>query len=216
MKPASLYWNTATPLLKSCLTRLMKAKPFGAFRLVGGTALSLQLGHRLSEDIDLFSDAAYGSIDFEAIDQYLRHTFVYADKSGPGITGIGVSYYIGHDRDDCIKLDIYYTDPFIQPVFYKEGIRLATLEEIIAMKMDTVSRGGRKKDFWDIHELLDKYTIAQMIKLHNQRYHYSHDPALLLNKLVDFTPADDDFEPVCLRGKHWELIRLDIRDAVNM
>jgi len=62
-----LYWNTVNELLKNSLLTLMKAKELLDFRLVGGTALSLHLGHRMSVDIDLFTDATYKSIDFELI-----------------------------------------------------------------------------------------------------------------------------------------------------
>lgn len=51
------------------------------FRLVGGTALSLQIGHRASVDIDLFTDVAYGSMDFQQIDDHLRHTFAYVSPA---------------------------------------------------------------------------------------------------------------------------------------
>ena len=60
-----LHFNTVTPLLKTILEDLMKAEEFESFRLVGGTALSLYYGHRMSVDIDLFSDAEYGSLDFK-------------------------------------------------------------------------------------------------------------------------------------------------------
>ncbi len=59
----------------------MEAQVFAQFRLVGGTALSLQFGHRLSVDIDLFTDAPYNSIDFETITKYLRNTFSYVSTS---------------------------------------------------------------------------------------------------------------------------------------
>ncbi len=59
-----MYYNTINDLLKNTLIMLMESSGFESFRLVGGTALSLQLGHRLSIDIDLFSDGPYGSIDF--------------------------------------------------------------------------------------------------------------------------------------------------------
>ncbi|WP_344849038.1 nucleotidyl transferase AbiEii/AbiGii toxin family protein [Pedobacter jeongneungensis] len=49
-----MYWNTVNQLLKNTLLELMQAPELAAFRLVGGTALSLYLGHRLSVDIDLF------------------------------------------------------------------------------------------------------------------------------------------------------------------
>ena len=49
---------------------------------------------------------------------------------------------------------------------------MAAVEDIVAMKMDVVSRGGRKKDFWDLHMLRDKYTIEQMLSLYEERYPY--------------------------------------------
>jgi len=69
-----LYYNTTSPLLLSILKKLMESKEINPFRLVGGTALSLHRGHRLSVDIDLFADARYSSIDFEAINYtYVLH-----------------------------------------------------------------------------------------------------------------------------------------------
>lgn len=68
----SLYSNTVSGNLLSVLQKLMEMKELATFRLVGGTALSLQLGHRLSVDIDLFTDKLYGSVDFESIDKKLE------------------------------------------------------------------------------------------------------------------------------------------------
>jgi hypothetical protein len=53
--------------MHTVLDILMKSPILNSFRLVGGTVLSLQLGHRLSVDIDLFSDALYGSIDSKSL-----------------------------------------------------------------------------------------------------------------------------------------------------
>ncbi|HNQ82464.1 MAG TPA: nucleotidyl transferase AbiEii/AbiGii toxin family protein, partial [Bacteroidales bacterium] len=61
-----LFYNTTTPLLLEILKALMVSDEFRPFRLVGGTALSLQLGHRKSLDIDLFTDRDYDFIDFQA------------------------------------------------------------------------------------------------------------------------------------------------------
>jgi hypothetical protein len=210
-----LYYNTINNLLRDCLSALMAAEPFNPFRLVGGTSLSLQLGHRISVDIDLFTDAPYGSIDFEALEHYFQNTFPYISHSANILPGMGKSYTVGTDRGNVIKLDVYYTDLFIQPALIIDGIRMATVEEIIAMKIDVVQRRGRKKDFWDLHELLPKYSIDEMLALHKQRYEYAHDKALILKNLTDFTQADDDFNPICLRGKYWEFIKEDIEDAVN-
>lgn len=210
-----LNYNTVTPLLQSILETLMQAKIFANFRLVGGTALSLYRGHRMSVDIDLFTDEEYGSVDFEAIDNFLRATYPYVDTNDFSEIGFGKSYYIGDSQEDCIKLDLFYTDPFIDEMVVTDNIRIATIEEIIAMKLDVVSRKGRKKDFWDIHELKEDYTIEQMFALHEQRYPYTHNKEILIHNFTDFSEADDDFEPDCLRGKHWELIKLDIIEFIN-
>ncbi len=209
---SKLHFNTTGQKLQGILKTLMAAKEFDAFRLVGGTALSLLRGHRESVDIDLFSDAPYDSIDFGAIYTFLYNTFSYVDTIDYNVIGLGKSFYIGNSEEDCVKLDLFYTDKFIQEIFLMDGIRLATVEEIIAMKIDVISRGGRKKDFWDIHELKDDYSIAEMLVLHKQRYPYNHDEDQIRSNFSNFEIADDDFTPICLKGKHWEIIKLDMID----
>lgn len=210
-----LYYNTVSTLLLSTLNNLMKAEVFIPFRLVGGTSLSLQLGHRESVDIDLFTDAEYGSVDFDKIEKYLTDNFKYIDSSSVKEVSMGKSYYIGESEKECIKLDLFYTDKFIRPYKNIDGIRLATLEEIAAMKIDVVARGGRKKDFWDIHELNTILTITQMVALHKERYPYSHDGSEIVSNFINFNGADSDFDPICLKGKYWEIIKLDFIEWVT-
>lgn len=211
-----LYYNTISSLLKNILETLMSASLLENFRLVGGTSLSLQIGHRMSVDIDLFSDATYGSINFNEIEGYLQYTFPYVDAFSDLGPAVGKSYSVGADKNNAVKLDIYYTDEFIQPpIVTDNNIRLATVEEIIAMKVDIIQRGGRKKDFWDLHAVIDRYNIEKMLELHSLRYPYGHDRDLIINNLTDFSYADDDFNPICLHGKYWEFIKEDIEDAVS-
>ena len=209
-----LYYKTVNNLLKEGLLQLMAAKEFENFRLVGGTSLSLQIGHRESIDIDLFSDAEYGEIDFDAIENYLETNFKYIDHLSNIIPGMGKSYLIGEDKDNSLKLDIFYTDKFIQPIYLEDNIRMATIEEIIAMKLDVVQRGGRKKDFWDLHELFENYSLTQMLDLHEQRYPYTHDRDLIIQNFTDFSIADDEFNPICFKGKYWEFIKEDIEEII--
>lgn len=210
-----LYFNTVNGVLMQTLLILMKSKEFSSFRLVGGTALSLQIGHRISVDIDLFTDANYGSIDFVSLEHFLKKNFPYVEYFSLENPAMGMSFSIGNDENSAIKLDVYYTDPFIQPAFVMKNIRMASIEEIIAMKIDVVQRGGRKKDFWDLHTLLDRYSIQKMLELHKRRYEDGHDKQLILNNFTDFSIADDDFEPICLMGKYWEFIKDDIKEAIE-
>ncbi|MBW6492536.1 MAG: nucleotidyl transferase AbiEii/AbiGii toxin family protein [Lentimicrobium sp.] len=212
---SKLHYNTTTHLQLSILKKLMGSTEFNAFRLVGGTGLSLHRGHRLSVDIDLFSDASYGSIDFDTLNIYLRNNWPYIDTNDIIPVGMGKSFFVGFGKHDCIKLDLYYTDDFIDDFQVIDGIRLASVDEILAMKVDVIDRGGRKKDFWDIHELKDDYALAEMLELHNKRYPYSHNSQHLINKFTDFNQADYEFDPICLRKKHWEIIKLELIQYVN-
>jgi predicted nucleotidyltransferase len=209
-----LHWNTVNSLLKDMLVATMKAPEFSSFRLVGGTALSLHLGHRVSVDIDLFSDAPYSSIDFDAITEFFKSYYPYVSRN-PGQVGMGTSYFVGDSERNAVKVDLYYTDPFIRSELITGRMRIAQLEDIVAMKLDVISRGGRKKDFWDIHILSDLYDLPLQLAFHKERYPYTHDESLIRAKLVDFLMADDDLDPDCLYGKHWELIKLDLVRWVN-
>lgn len=193
---------------------LMSSEEFAGFRLVGGTSLSLQLGHRMSVDIDLFTDADYGSVDFDVIDACLLANFDYVTGIG-GLPGMGKSYFVGTDEQNAVKLDVYYTERFIRPVLEEDGVRLAGVEDIIAMKLEVVQRESRKKDYWDLHETLAQYSIDDMLLLHKERYPYGHDRQLILQRLAAADEADDDFDPECLNGKYWEFVKEDIQEAVD-
>ena len=208
-----LYYSTVNNVLQEILLQLMQSKIFDDFRLVGGTALSLQIGHRESIDIDLFSDAEYGTLNFKAIENYLKENFEYVDFLDT-IPAMGKSYFIGENKENTVKLDLYYTDTYIQPAIEVDGIRMATIEEIIAMKIDVVQRGGRKKDFWDLHDLLQSYDISQMLDLHEQRYPYTHDRELIIHNFTSFEQVDEDFNPICFKGKYWEFIKEDFEEVI--
>ena len=116
MKHRTLRYDTVKPILRSTLERLMLIEEFAPFRLVGGTSLSLRYGHRMSDDIDLFTDATYGSIDFQRLQNILQATFPYCIGDCGYNVSFGASYIVGNSKEECVKLDLFYTDTFIRPV----------------------------------------------------------------------------------------------------
>jgi predicted nucleotidyltransferase component of viral defense system len=211
----ALYWNTVKPRLQEVLQDIIYEPIFMPFRLVGGTALSLQLGHRMSEDIDLFTAAEYGSIDYKAIREFLENKYPFCVSRSLDNVSFGTNFVVGNSITDCVKLDLYYTDEFIEKPIIINNIRMATINEIIAMKLEVILQGGRKKDFWDLHYFMDKMNLDDMISLYEKRYPYSDGFNYNKKQLLNFDKADNDFEPICLLGKNWEIIKLDFYEFVG-
>lgn len=185
-----------------------------SFRLVGGTALSLQLGHRISVDIDLFTDADYGSIDFVPIYHRLRKQYPVIIGNIPDNKGFGCSFLIGDSKDNLVKLDLFYTDSFLFPPVQIEGIVMADLRDITLMKLEVISNGGRKKDFWDISELFGRISLDTMLQLYVQKYPFFETDGLIA-QMTNFSVADEEPDPICLHGKYWELIKLDLEEMIK-
>ena len=209
-----LYYSTVSPDLKSVLKIVMDSDILKPFRLVGGTSLSLQLGHRISIDIDLFTDSDYGSLNFEDIETFLKSKFSFIVFSSE-LTSFGKSYFIGSSENNAVKLDVFYSDPFIDDELLIDNIRLASLKDITAMKIEVIQNGGRKKDFWDLHELLNYFSLEEMLAFHKIRYPFTHDSDLIIKNFTNFEIADDDFDVLCLKGKHWEVIKSDFENLIK-
>jgi len=207
-----LHYETVSKPLLGCLQKLMANPVFDDFVLVGGTALSLQLGHRMSADIDLFTANDYGSMNLEDIKRALIADFHYVN----GLVtlndrNLGHTIYIANRVDEEIKLDLFYTDNFIAPVVQQDGLRLASVQDIAAMKMQAIVNSKRKKDFWDIHELLEHFTLEELIQFGLQRNPYTLTENDILDSLCHSAELTQDNVIECLKGKYWELIIEDLR-----
>ena len=114
-----------------------------------------------------------------------------------------------------VKTDILYWDaPYVFEALEVEGIRLASIEEIGAMKLDAISRGGRKKDFWDIVEIFEHYSLSHLLNVYQNKYPY-FELQDVYKGLLDFTVAEEMPTPICLKNKDWEMVKAIILDQVN-
>lgn len=212
---------TTSDELLAVLKVLMKLPSLINFRLVGGTALSLHLGHRKSEDIDLFTYQTYGGIDFKKIEVDIKECFPYFvnDDDILSLTDLdnnfGLHLHVGQDENSSIKTDIlnWTTADFIYPITEINGLRLATTEEIALMKLDTISRGGRKKDFWDMSEILNHFKFSELLKSYQTKYPYNSIEDVKKG-MTNFEIADNMPDPICLKGKYWELIKKEMTSTI--
>jgi predicted nucleotidyltransferase component of viral defense system len=206
---SKLHYETVTPILREILAELMAEPLLAPFALAGGTSLSLRYGHRVSVDIDLFTNAEYGSLDFSKIEELLKSKYhYYLCMDSTEIVGFGRTYYIGRSEADSVKVDMFYHDDIADPYEVIDGIRLVTVQDVAAMKIDVVSRGGRKKDFWDLDMLLEHFSIMDMIGFRMARHFWEEDYRAVIDKLADFSLADEFPDPECLLNKDWGLIKL--------
>lgn len=209
-----LHYQTVSNQLLDALNKLMRLPSLHDFVLVGGTNLALQRGHRRSIDIDLFSDKDFSTVDRNAIAEELKSTFVVCEGLDSFETReVGYHLFIGENEEDLVKLDLWSVDPFVFPILNIDGIRMADIREIAAFKfMAATQENRRQKDFWDIYELLDEFSLSEMLGFAEKRYPYNFDRKLLLQSLL--TADSVDFAPegiCCLRGRYWELIVMDLQ-----
>lgn len=212
----NLRTNIASPLLLECLRKIMNCKAFDDFYLVGGTALALQRGHRLSVDIDMFTNALYGEMNTKEIKSALVEMFPYTENlERLDETLMVYSLFVGNNSDDCVKLDVCYDDNPIFPLLQIDGIRMVSEKDIAAMKINAITQDRqRKKDFWDIHDLLETYSIEDLVSYALKRYPWS----LTLDEIVDGfkrLPLLNDFTEIrCLKGKYWEFVVEDLMEHI--
>ncbi len=202
-----LYKNTVTDECWYLLQELMSLHFLDSFRLVGGTALSLQEGHRLSDDIDLFCDHDFNNI---ALEKELKYYYSTNQLSDLKPVSFGIFCYI---RD--IKVDLmYWGDEFMNEAIEQENIRMGDQEEIMAMKLQAISSRASKKDFFDMALLLKKFSLQKGILLFEKKYPY-HDPVAVIKNFTNFENAEKEPDPVLLTSPSWEEVKRIIISAFD-
>lgn len=211
-----LRTNIESHLLLESLHKIMSHKAFDDYYLVGGTALALQRGHRISIDIDIFTNQLYGEMKTNEIADALQKSFPYIDGL-PKLKEIQTIYtlFVGNDKDNCVKLDICYDENPIFPLINSNGIRMVSEKDIAAMKINAITQDRqRKKDFWDIHDLLETYSIEEMISFALKRYPWSLDLPKIIDGFKRLPELNDYTEIRCLKGKYWEFIVEDLMEQI--
>ena len=214
-----LYYNTVSTPLLSILRRLMSAEVLNDFRLVGGTALALQRGHRMSVDIDLFTDLDYADMPVADMRNYLEKEFpVHRGTESMDMPANGYHIFLSEGQEPPIKVDFFYTEPFIFPAIEEDGLRIADQREIAAMKLGVIGNQiYRQKDYWDVHDLLEDYSLSEMIQWALQRDPYSFTKEDIIKGLQQVNQVEESpMGIVSLKPlSYWELKVLDLIEEVK-
>ena len=215
-----LYYDTVSTPLLSILRRLMSAEVLNDFRLVGGTALALQRGHRMSVDIDLFTDLDYADMPVADMRKYLEKEFpVHRGTESMDMPANGYHIFLSEGQEPPIKVDFFYTEPFIFPAIEEDGLRIADQREIAAMKLGVIGNQiYRQKDYWDVHDLLEDYSLSEMIQWALQRDPYSFTKEDIIKGLQQVNQVEESpMGIVSLKPlSYWELKVLDLIEEMKI
>lgn len=185
-----LQSKAVEPLTLELLNSLMQKDYLNQFVLVGGTALALQIGHRQSIDLDLFTinDFNPDNVKILLLDDYKLNVTLQSQQAI--ICNI-----------NSIKVDfIRFKYPFIRPLINEEGIRMLSFEDIAPMKLDAITGRGSKKDFYDLYYLLNFMTIEKMLSLYVEKY--QHQTTFhVIKSLTYFIDAESQPDPLVFDKK---------------
>lgn len=190
-----VHLNTIDPPLYKVLIDFCQLPELANFSLVGGTSLSLQTGHRKSDDLDFFTDRSFDIQELKnAIIQY-NPDVVFLSETRQGFS---FSLPLPGGLNDTRKLDIYnWAVKFIRPFKLEGEIRLASLEDIAAFKLDAICHRKEKKDYVDIAVLLEKFSFAQMLDFYKEKFPMN-DKRIVLTQILDIEGWENSVDPIML------------------
>ena len=198
-----LHAETVCESTLDLLKDILQVPDLSSMRLVGGTALSLQLGHRTSVDLDFFGQ-------FDPMKSF-RKVLVDRGHVVEGVeTGDVQSLVV-----DGVKVDLVnYPYEWLSDALCQDGMRLAGLDDIVAMKLSAAANRGKKKDFIDIAVLLERFPVDQMFARYQRKFGVS-EIAFALRGLTYFDDAEEDPMPKMFVSLTWDEVKTRILSAVR-
>lgn len=191
-----LHYETIHPDTLELLRKIQSLEMFKDARLVGGTALALQLGHRKSIDLDFF-----GSVEASL------QEIAYELSTFASVAPLSESRMMRFLIVDGVKVDVVnYPYSWIEEPVIEDGVTLAGIKDIAAMKLSAITNRGTRKDFVDFYFLLKYFSFEELINLYVQKY---SDAQLFttLKSLTYFDDAEQDPMPAMMVTLEWEDVK---------
>jgi len=190
-----LYTKTVEPSLWNLLQHLSALPELKNFCLVGGTALALHLGHRKSEDLDFFTN---GYFDIQELKLAITDRFANLEILKDKPHGISFLFSLKDLPGRQRKVDIYnWSVKFLRPFVVEEGIRLASLEDIAAFKLDSICGRKEQKDYFDLALLTGNFSFAEMMTFYQEKFPYK-DKRTVLTEILKTKEIEDSDTPEML------------------
>ncbi len=172
-----LNWNQ-----RKILKNIRFLEKYG-FYLAGGTALALHLGHRTSQDLDFYTKKHFKS---KRVYQDFKKAFKKEKISEPDFAEDTLKF-----RLNITDLSFFrYPDPLIRPLSSWETVKLASPEDIAAMKIEALRTRGLKRDFVDIYFLIEKYGVKKILEFTQEKYPEAFNEYSCIVSLTYFEDAE--------------------------
>lgn len=195
-----LQTQTVEPGTLDLLKKCMELDALQPFTLVGGTALSLQYGHRMSIDLDFF-----GNVNF-LDDKLISEQFASIGNAElVNQSSVMLGFFINEIKVDVVK----YKYDFIEKPITEGIIRLAHPKDIGAMKLAAISGRGKRKDFYDLYYLLRDYSLEDLISFNKKKFPDSNE-MIIIKSLGYFDDADLDQQPILMEQVSWSTVKKTI------
>lgn len=174
------------------------------FYLVGGTALAMQLGHRVSVDLDFFTD------------KYPPMSTLLSVLSDLGFKVLMQDFNSIDGEIDGVKVSfLEYRYPLLEPIVDWNGIRMASARDIAAMKLAAVASRGSKKDFVDLWQLTKERRLEELVADFEKKFvGVDYSLVHLKKSLVHFRDADLEEMPKMLVECDWEGVKMRLERIV--
>ena len=188
------------------LVLLGKSKILGSAYLAGGTALALQIGHRISYDLDFFTDQKFKAQIF--LKEMSRFKLYQHERVGWG-TILGK---LGN-----VKFSLfYYPYPLLRKPISFKNINIADIADISAMKIAAISERGTKRDFVDLYFILQKIALNEAFNFYDKKYQKLSSNSVHIKKsLVYFEDAEKDPTPKMIIPVSWGKIKTFFKKEVK-
>lgn len=198
-----LYLETVYPSTLDLLKKIMTIPELSDFSLAGGTALALQIGHRVSVDLDFFGKADIGFSEILELLYSISSPVLMSQSKSILVINI-----------DGIKVDfVKYQYALLNPVNIHDNIRLISIPDIAAMKLAAIAGRGKKRDFYDIFFLLHQYKLKELIQFYNQKYPDGSE-FIVIKSLTYFEDAEEDEGPELIKTTKWDDVKKTISKEV--
>ena len=199
-----LHYETIDTETLELLKKIQEIPEFSKLRLVGGTSLALQIGHRKSIDLDLF-----GKID---CDEFTISNIL--NKMG-NVRVLKKSENINIYLIDGIKVDIVnYPYLWLKDIIFEDTLKLARAEDVAAMKLSAITNRGTKKDFIDLFFLLKEYSLEELFDFYEKKYN-DGSIFLVIKSLAYFDDADLEEMPNMCIPVNWGKVKNNITHVLN-